>query len=89
MSPRYGVRFSKSAMRALTHELPEKVAAAFEFITGALSNNPHRVGKQLQGPLFPMYSACRGDYRILYRILDDVVLVEVVSIAHRRDVYRG
>ena len=89
MSPRYEVRFSKSAKRALTHDLPEKVAAAaFEFITGALSENPHRVGKQLKEPLFPLYSARRGEYRVIYRIEENVVLVEIVSIAHRRDAYR-
>lgn len=89
MSPKYEVRFSRAAKRALTHDLPEKVAAAaFEFIMGALSDNPHRLGKQLMEPLFPLYSARRGDYRIIYRILDDVVLIEIVAIAHRRDVYR-
>jgi mRNA interferase RelE/StbE len=89
MSPRYEVRFSKSAKRALTHDLPEKVAAAaFEFISGALSENPQRVGKQLQEPLFPLYSARRGEYRVIYRIVEDVVLIEIVSIAHRRDAYR-
>ncbi|WP_442542546.1 type II toxin-antitoxin system RelE family toxin [Arthrobacter sp. KN11-1C] len=89
MSPRYDVRFSRSAKRALTRDLPEKVAAAaFEFITGALSENPRRVGKQLQEPLFPLYSARRGEYRVIYRIVEDVVLIEIVSIAHRRDAYR-
>lgn len=89
MSPRYDVQFSKSAKRALTHDLPEKVAAAaFEFITGALRENPQRVGKQLQEPLFPLYSARRGEYRVIYRIVEDHVLIEIVSIAHRRDAYR-
>ena len=89
MSTGYDVRFSKSARRALTHGLPEKVAAAaFEFITGALRENPRRLGKQLQEPLYPLYSARRGEYRVIYRIIDDVLLIEVISIAHRRDVYR-
>ncbi|MCO4257019.1 type II toxin-antitoxin system RelE family toxin [Pseudarthrobacter cellobiosi] len=89
MSAGYDVRFSKSARRALTHGLPEKVAAAaFEFITGALRENPRRLGKQLQEPLYPLYSARRGEYRVIYRIIDDVLLIEVISIAHRRDAYR-
>ena len=29
-----------------------------------------------------------GDYRILYAIHDDVLLIVVVTIGHRRDVYR-
>jgi mRNA interferase RelE/StbE len=28
-----------------------------------------------------------GDYRILYTIADDVLLVVVVTLVHRRDVY--
>lgn len=30
-----------------------------------------------------------GDYRVLYEIHDDVVLVEVFRVAHRREVYQA
>jgi mRNA interferase RelE/StbE len=90
MRPRYDLRFSRSARRALTDDLPEKIAAAaFAFITGALRENPQRVGKQLQPPLFRLYSARRGDYRVIYRILDGVVVIEIVSMVHPRDAYRA
>ncbi|AYG04808.1 type II toxin-antitoxin system RelE family toxin [Gryllotalpicola protaetiae] len=89
MSDLYEVVFTRAARRALEQDLPEKVAAAaFEFIMGALRENPHRVGKPLREPLAPLYSARRGEYRVLYRIVGDRLLVEVVSIAHRRDAYR-
>lgn len=85
----YEVRFSRSAKRALTSELPEKVAAAaWSFIMGALCDNPQRLGTQLKEPLFPLYSARRGEYRVIYRIVDDVLVIEIVTIAHRRDSYR-
>jgi len=85
----YEVRLTRSAQRALTEELPEKIAAAaWNFIMGALSENPHRVGKQLREPLHPLYSARRGEYRVIYRIHDDVLIIEIVTIAHRRDSYR-
>ena len=85
----YEVRLTRSAKRALTTELPEKVAtAAWNFIMGALRDNPHRVGKQLKEPLYPLYSARRGEYRVIYRIADDALIIEVVTIAHRRDSYR-
>jgi mRNA interferase RelE/StbE len=29
-----------------------------------------------------------GDYRIIYTVQDDVLLIVVVTLAHRRDVYR-
>lgn len=89
MSDAYDVVFTRSARRALEQDLPEKVAAAaFEFITGALRENPRRVGKPLREPLAPLYSARRGEYRVIYRIIDNRLVIEVVSVAHRRDAYR-
>ena len=86
----YEVRFTRSALRALTDGLPEKVAAAaFEFIHTTLAGNPRRLGTQLDPPLFPLYSARRGDYRVLYSIIDAVLVIEIVSIVHRRDAYRS
>ena len=84
----YEVVFTRSARRALEQELPEKVAAAaFEFIVGALRENPRRVGQPLLEPLAPLYSARRGEYRVLYRILKARLVIEVVTVAHRRDAY--
>ncbi|MDJ1113442.1 type II toxin-antitoxin system RelE/ParE family toxin [Microbacterium sp. LX3-4] len=89
MTHPYGVVFTRSARRALEVSLPESVAAAaFEFIVGPLAQNPRRVGKPLREPLAPLYSARRGEYRVLYRIEDDRLVIEVVTIEHRRDVYR-
>ncbi|WP_368497048.1 type II toxin-antitoxin system RelE/ParE family toxin [Herbiconiux sp. A18JL235] len=89
MNPVYDVRFTRSVKKALAEDLPEKVAAAaFEFIMGALRSNPKRVGKQLAEPLFPLYSARRGEYRVIYRVLDAQVIIEVVTIVHRRDAYK-
>ncbi len=85
----YEVRLTPPARRALAEELPEKVAAAaWNFIMGALRENPQRVGKQLREPLYPLYSARRGEYRVIYRILDDVLIIEIIAVAHRRDAYR-
>ena len=88
MSQRFEVVFTRSARRALEEELPEAVAAAaFEFIVGALCAEPRKVGKPLREPLAPLYSARRGEYRVLYRIVDARLVIEVVSIVHRRDAY--
>ena len=87
---RYSVEFTRSACRALTSELPEKVAAAaFKFITGALADNPKRLGKQLREPLYPLYSARQGEYRVVYRIVDQRLMIEIVSVVHRRNAYRN
>jgi len=88
VSDAYEVVFTRSARRALEITLPESVAAAaFEFIVGPLASNPRRVGKPLREPLAPLYSARRGEYRVLYRIEDERLVIEVVTIEHRRDAY--
>jgi mRNA interferase RelE/StbE len=76
------------AIRAIQKRLPESVAAAVvAFLTGALIDNPHRVGKPLRGELAGIHSARRGTYRILYRINEQDREVVVLRVEHRRDVY--
>ena len=86
----YVLAITPTARRQLTENLPEAVAAAaYEFITGPLLDNPHRVGKQLRPPLEDRHSARRGTYRVVYRIDDDIHTVTVVDVAHRRSAYRS
>ena len=85
----YELILTPPAVRAVRSALPEAVATAvIEFLTGALVENPHRVGKPLRGNLAGVYSARRGTYRVLYRINEAGREVVVLRIDHRRDVYR-
>lgn len=80
------IAWTPTAKRALTR-LPEKVtAAAVEFIYGPLADNPRRVGKAMRRELEGLYSARRGDFRIIYRISD---VVTIMAIDHRADIYRS
>ncbi|MFN8073692.1 MAG: type II toxin-antitoxin system RelE/ParE family toxin [Mycobacterium sp.] len=85
----YRIELTRAAKNALTHTLPEAVAVAcWEFIRGPLADNPHRVGKPLRDELEGRYAARRGEFRVVYQIFEDRVVVRVIHIAHRRDVYR-
>lgn len=85
----YALRTTPTVRRALAERLPEAVAtAAYEFITGPLLCDPHRVGKRLMPPLDDRFTARRGTYRVIYRIDDQARAVTVVDIGHRRDIYR-
>jgi mRNA interferase RelE/StbE len=85
----YRIELTRAAKRALTELLPETVAVAcWEFIRGPLADDPHRVGKPLRGQLEGRFSARRGEFRLIYQIFNDRVVVRVIHIAHRRDVYR-
>jgi mRNA interferase RelE/StbE len=51
--------------------------------------NPRLWGKQLQGDeLGDMWRYRIGDYRALCLIKDNIVTVEVVSLGHRKEVYK-
>lgn len=85
----YTLRTTPTVRRALAEILPEAVAAAaYEFITGPLLEQPYRVGKRLLPPLEDRLSARRGTYRVIYRVDDASRVVTVVDIGHRRDIYR-
>jgi mRNA-degrading endonuclease RelE of RelBE toxin-antitoxin system len=85
----YEVVLSPGARRALTDELPPAVAfAAWEFITGPLRQRPRVVGSPLRPPFEGLWRARRGEYRVQYRIDDDLRRVVVLDIDHRRDAYR-
>lgn len=85
----YELQITPPAARALNDRLPESVAAAvIEFLTSALVEQPHRVGKPLRGQLEGIFSARRGTYRVLYEIIEEHREVVVHRIEHRRDAYR-
>lgn len=86
---RYELVVAPTARRQLSETLPEAFAsAAFEFIVGALLDNPQRVGKRLRPPLEDRHSARRGTYRVLYRIDEDLRRVTVLGVFGRADAYR-
>ena len=85
----YEIVLSRAARRALEFDLPEGVAAAaLEFILGALCAYPYRVGKPLRAPMEHLHSARRGQYRVIYQIVDRRLIINIVSVVHRRDAYR-
>ena len=84
----YGVEITPEGKRHLSR-LPEKVrAAAMETMFGPLRENPQRLGKRLVGELTGLMSARRGDYRIVYEIIEDQHVVLVHRVQHRSVVYR-
>jgi mRNA interferase RelE/StbE len=90
LTERYELVVARPAARAIAEQLPEAVSAAvIDFITGALLENPRRVGRALRNELEGIHSARRGTYRVLYRIDEDAHEVIVLRIDHRSDVYRA
>jgi mRNA interferase RelE/StbE len=84
----YEVEVTPEGLRHL-ERLPHKVrAAALEAILGPIAENPRRAGKPLVGELLGLFSARRGDYRIVYEILEAEQVVIIHRVQHRGWVYR-
>ena len=84
----YEVEITPEGVRHL-NQLPAKVrAAAIELMLGPVADAPKRVGKPLLGELAGLFSARRGDYRVIYAVDDDKSLVRIHRVQHRRDAYR-
>ena len=90
MIARYELGTAPPARRALAGRLPAEIAAAAaEFITGPLLDDPRRVGKPLGAELAGIYSARLGrEWRVLYEINESKHLVIALDIRHRSIAYR-
>ena len=85
----YEVEITPESLRHL-NQLPARIQeAALSALFGRIAENPRRLGKPLLGELEGLTVARRGDYRIIYEILEEDQVVVVHRIQHRRDVYRG
>lgn len=84
----FDVEWSATALRSLDR-LPAKVAVAcVEFAYGGLGHDPQRVGHPLRFDLEGLHSACRGDFRMIYRIDEPRRVLTIIAIHHRSDAYR-
>jgi mRNA interferase RelE/StbE len=85
----YEVRITPEGLRHL-NRLPEKIRdAARVALRGPISENPRRLGNALVGDLAGLFSARRGDYRIVYEIDEESKIVTVHRVQHRGTVYRS
>ena len=77
-------RRAKRELDALSADTRERIVKALD----KLSINPRNASnvKSLQGS--SGYRLRVGDYRVVYALEEDVLVVLVVKVGHRRDVYR-
>ena len=84
----YEVEITPEGLRHLDR-LPEKVrAAVIGTIFGTIAENAQRAGKPLRGELEGLFSARRGDFRVVYEIDERTRTVLVHRAQHRGTIYR-
>jgi mRNA interferase RelE/StbE len=72
-------RLDKSVRRRIVQFLETRIIS---------SGDPRRLGKPLKGMMAEFWGYRVGDYRLVCLLEDDRMVVAVVSVAHRREVYR-
>ena len=83
---RYRIEVKKSAVRELGR-IPKRDLRLVVARIRSLADDPRPPGsKKLAAQ--EKYRIRQGRYRILYTIEDDVLIIYIVKVAHRRDVYR-
>jgi mRNA interferase RelE/StbE len=84
----YEVRLTRSARKELgavdSRDDRARLVAAME----RLGSNPRPVGSVKLATSDSTYRIRVGNHRVIYEVLDRLLVVDVIRIGHRREVYR-
>ena len=85
----YKVEFSHLAAKELgkIFRVDKKLYARFISAIESLGIDPFQ-GKRLKGKLSGDYSLRVGDYRVVYTVYKDRLIVYIIDLGHRKDIYK-
>jgi len=85
----YNIEVSPSAFKFLERlkKSQKNIADRIILSIDSLKGEPYK-GKKLLGGLSNFRSLRVGEYRIIYTIIEKRILIQIVRIAHRREIYR-
>lgn len=89
MKTKYRIEFNKRYLKDL-EKIPSRSQKQIQSEIAALALDPRPNGcKKLQGSdSVSLYRIRCGDYRIVYTINDSVLLILIIEVGHRREIYR-
>ena len=83
----YRIVIKKSAAKEIERIAKNDRIRVIEKIK-SLAQNPHPTGsKKLSGQ--EKYRMRQGNYRILYQVIDDELIINVIKVGHRQDIYKN
>ncbi|MGI8741987.1 MAG: type II toxin-antitoxin system RelE family toxin [Bryobacteraceae bacterium] len=83
----YRIEWKRSATRELKN-LPKDAAANILRSVTTLAENPFPEGVRKVSGAEHTFRIRRGSYRVIYTVSAQVLLIEVIRVGHRKDVYR-
>lgn len=83
---KYSIKYTKEAKKKI-EKLDKSIRLVIKKAIESLSSNPYK-GKPLSYELAGLYSLRTSDYRIIYRIKEKQLIIIVVTVGHRREIYK-
>jgi mRNA interferase RelE/StbE len=84
--PKYTIVLSEKVQKILNN-FSDSIAEPILDAIAALGRNPRPTGYiKLKGR--DAYRIRIGNYRIIYEIVDDKLLIYIIAVGHRKDIYR-
>lgn len=84
----YEIEFTRAAVKAFD-KLQVKDRRRLSDALDELERDPHSQGSRKIAGSEGLFRVRVGDYRIVYRVEEEQLVVLVVRLGHRKDVYRG
>ena len=82
----YKVEWKPSAVKEL-RKLPKDVIAKILKAVEQLPENPYPLGVRKLVGSEHTYRLREGSYRIIYTVLSSSLIIEIIRVGHRKDVY--
>lgn len=85
----WSINFNKKSEKELSKLDKQTQQKIVKFLYGLENNdNPRKSGRALKGDLGLFWRYRVGDYRIICQIEDETIMILVLSVGHRKEVYR-
>ena len=83
----YQIEWKRSAIKEV-RKLPQQVISKIVVAVDGLALDPHPQGCRKLVGSENTFRIRVGDYRVLYNIFENKLIVEIVRVGHRKDVYK-
>jgi mRNA interferase RelE/StbE len=83
----YKIEWKRSATKEL-EKLPRPMISKIVSAVDNLSSNPFPQGVRKLVGTEDTYRIRIGDYRVLYNIIENRLIIEIVRVRHRKDAYK-
>lgn len=81
------ISFSKNAEKELSKLDKSIQDRILRYLHGRVANNARGLGKPLIGEKTGFWRYRIGDYRVIAELIDRELIIEIVRVGHRKDVY--